>query len=284
MGLSYSRAWPACEDKGTPITSATVQAVLDAGSPMAAVPGGRRVQATLLTAEPGDGKRKRRAPGWLEGHAQSDTDQSDQVSEAGSVTAVSPLLSPHPSQLILDSKRGKRSPAVNVVHATMVDSRHASPVAGVRSGGPGAQQYAVTILGITSQSVNELRHKAERSPTTPNPTSAERSPRMRASEPKRSNSFSEDDAFQVDFGALAPPRMIELVKPKEVLLPSWRVVKAGGSRRRAAADAGDSSDEDTSDAVFLDRHNRCLAAAVAEAAAKDAAFEAAQGQASRARS
>jgi len=242
------------------------------------------VQATVLSAELSNGKRKRRAPGWLDGHAQSDTDQSDQVSEAGSVTAAANMLSPHPSQLILEGKRGKRSPAVNVVHATMVDSRHASPVAGVRSGGPGAQQYAVTILGITSQSVNELRHKAERSPTTPNPTSAERSPRMRASEPKRSNSFSEDDAFQVDFGALAPPRMIELVKPKEVLLPSWRVVKAGGSRRRAAADAGDSSDEDTSDAVFLDRHNRCLAAAVAEAAAKDAAFEAAQGQASRARS
>ena len=66
-----------------------------------------------------------------------------------------------------------------------------------------------------------------------------------------------------------------------MLLPSWRIVKASSSRRRAAADAGDSSDEDTSDAVYLDRHTRCLAAAVAEAAAREAAFEAAQ--ASRAR-
>ena len=278
MGLCYSRAWPACEAKGAPITSATVQAVLE---PMAAMRGGRRVQATVLSAELSNGKRKRRAPGWLEGNAQSDTDQSDQVSEAGSVTPAAPLLSPRPSQLILDRKRGKRSPAVNVVHATMVDSRHASPAAGVRSGGAGAQQYAVTILGITSQPVNELRQKAERSPPTPNPTSAERSPRMRASDPKRSNSFSEEDAFEVDFGALASPRIVELAKPKEVLLPSWRIVKASSSRRRAAAHAGDSSDEDTSDAVYLDRHTRCLAAAVAEAAAREAAFEAAQ--ASRAR-
>lgn len=280
MGLCHSRAWPACEAKGAPITSATVQAVLE---PMAAMRGGRHVQATVLSAELSNGKRKRRAPGWLEGHAQGDTDQSDQVSEAGSVTPAAPLLSPRPSQVILDRKRGKRSrsPAVNVVHATMVDSRHASPTAGVRSGGAGAQQYAVTILGITSPPVNELRQKAERSPPTPNPTSAERSPRMRASEPKRPNCFSEEDAFEVDFGALASPRIVELAKPKEVLLPSWRIVKAGGPRRRAAADAGDSSDEDTSDAVYLDRHTRCLAAAVAEAAAREAAFEAAQ--ASRAR-
>jgi len=278
MGLCYSRAWPTCVEKGTPITSATVQAVLDAGSPMAAMPGGRRVcQATVVqaTGEQGNGKRKRRPPGWLEGHAQGDTDNSGQMGEGGAA-AGGALLSPHPTQLILDSKRGKRSPAVNVVHATMVDSRHASAAGGAGYSGGGAQ-YAVTILGITSQSVIEARHKAERSPTTPNPSSAERSPRMRASELKKTNSFQEDDAFEVDFGALAPPRMIEVVKPKEVLLPSWRIVKAG-SRRRAAADAGDSSDEDTSDAVFLLRHNRALKRAVAEAAAKEAAAETAHAR------
>ena len=58
MGLCYSRAWPACEAKGAPITSATVQAVLE---PMAAMRGGRRVQATVLSAELSNGKRKRRA-------------------------------------------------------------------------------------------------------------------------------------------------------------------------------------------------------------------------------
>ena len=80
-------------------------------------------------------------------------------------------MHPRAAQPFAGGKRSKLSPAVNVVHATMVDSRHASPAAGARSGGAGAQQYAVTILGITSQPVNELRQKAERSPPTPNPTS-----------------------------------------------------------------------------------------------------------------
>ena len=231
---------------------------------MAAMPGGRRVQATVLSAESGVGKRKRRSSGRLEAQDGDDND-SDQVGEDGPVAAAVALLSPHPAQqLVVDSKRGKRSPAVNVVHATMVDSRRSSAAAG-------GAQYAVTIIGISSQSVKAER--SPREPTTPSSCSAERSPRMRASEPRKTTpSFQEDDAFQVDFGALAPPRMIEVVKPKEVPLPSWRVVKAG-TRRRASTGDGDSSDEDTSDAVFLLRHNRALERAVAEAAAKDAAAE-----------
>ena len=63
---------PTClVDKGVPITLATVQAVLGAGSPMPALPvPPRRVQATVLAPEPSDGKRKRRPPGWLDGHTQ----------------------------------------------------------------------------------------------------------------------------------------------------------------------------------------------------------------------
>ena len=264
-----------CIDKGTPITMATVQAVLDAGSPMPVLPAPsfplRRVQATVLAAEPNDGKRKRRPPGWLDGHAQEGEGDNGNSDEEGGTAAAAALLAPRPAQLIVESRRSKRSPAVNVVHATMVDSRHTSD----GGGGGGGQQYVVTILGIASQSVNEARHKAERNPhepTTPNPSSAERSPRMRASEPsawRKERERQEDDAFQVYFGDLPSPRMIEVVKPKEVPLPSWRVTTADA--RRAVVGSGDSSDEDTNDVVFQRRHNRALERAVA--AAKEWAAE-----------
>ena len=267
---------PTCIDKGTPITLATVQAVLDVGSPMPVLPvpslPPRRVQAILLAAEPNDGKRKRRPPGWLDGHTQEgDNGNSDEGGEEGAAAAAAAaaaaLLAPRPTQLIADSKRSKRSPAVNIVHATMVDSRHASAASGGASGGA---QYVVTILGIASQSVNEARYKAERSlhePTTPNSSSAERSPRMRASEPsawRKERERQEDDTFQVYFGDLPSPRMIEVVKPKEVQLPSWRVITTADARHAAAGDS-DSSDEDTNDAFFQHRHNRALERAVAAA-------------------
>ena len=44
---------------------------------------------------------------------------------------------------------------------------------------------------------------------------------------------SGDDAFQVYFGDLPSPRMIEVVKAKEVQLPSWRALP----KRDDAADA-----------------------------------------------
>ena len=283
---------PMCIDKGAPITLATVQAVLDAGSPMPVlhVPSLplRRVQAIVLAAEPSDGKRKRRPPGWLDGHTQEgDNGNSDEGEDGGAAAAAAAaasaastaaLLAPRPAQLIGDSKRSKRSPAVNVVHATMVDSRHTSAAAdggggagGVAGGWGGGAQYVVTILGIASQSVNEARCKAERSPhepTTPNPSSAERSSRMRASEPsasRKERERQEDGAFQVYFGDLPSPRMIEVVKPKEVQLPSWRVTTAMADARRGAAGDSDSSDEDTNDAVFQRRHNCALERAVAAA-------------------
>lgn len=254
---------PTYVDKGKPITLATVQAVLDAGSPMPVllVPSLplRRVQATFLAAEPSEGKRKRRPPGWLDGHAQEgDNDNSDEEGGAAAAAAAA-----RPSQPIVDSKRGKHSTAVSIVHATIVDSRHVSAA----GGGGGGAQYIVTILGIASQSLNEARQKAERGlheAITSNPSSAERSPRMRASEPsawRKERERQEDNTFQVYFGDLPSPRMIEVVRPKEVSLPSWRATTA--STRHVAA--GDSSDEDTSDTVFQHRHNHALERAVAAA-------------------
>ena len=267
---------PTCIDEGTPITLATVQAVLDADTPIPVLPVPslplRRVQGIVLAAEPSDGKRKRRPPGWLDGHTQEgDNGNSDEEGEQGGAAAAAAaatttvLLTPRPAQLIADSKRSKLPPAVNVVHATMMDSRHASAAADGGGGGSGGAQYTVTILGIASQSVNEARYKAE--PTTPNPSSTERSPRMRASEPsawRKERDRQEDDTFQVYFGDLPSPRVIEVVKPKEVQLPSWRVIATAETRRAAAGDSG-SSDEDTNDAVFQCRHNRALERAVAAA-------------------
>jgi hypothetical protein len=264
---------PTCIDEGTPITLATVQAVLDAGTSMPVLPVPslplRRVQGSVLATEPSDGKRKRRPPGWLDGHTQEgDNDNSDEeggVAAAAAAAATTVLLTPRPVQLIADTKRSKLSPAVNVVHATMIDSRHTSAAADGGGCGSGGAQYTITILGIASQSVNEARYKAE--PTTPNPSSTERSPRMRASEPsawRKERDRQEDDNFQVYFGDLPSPRVIEVVKPKEVQLPSWRVIATAETRRAAAGDSG-SSDEDTNDAVFQCRHNRALERAVAAA-------------------
>jgi hypothetical protein len=252
-----------------------VQAVLDAGTSMPVLPVPslplRRVQGSVLATEPSDGKRKRRPPGWLDGHTQEgDNDNSDEeggVAAAAAAAATSVLLTPRPVQLIADTKRSKLSPAVNVVHATMIDSRHTSAAADGGGCGSGGAQYTITILGIASQSVNEARYKAE--PTTPNPSSTERSPRMRASEPsawRKERDRQEDDNFQVYFGDLPSPRVIEVVKPKEVQLPSWRVIATAETRRAAAGDSG-SSDEDTNDAVFQCRHNRALERAVAAARA-----------------
>ena len=154
----------------------------------------------------------------------------------------------------------------------MVDSRHASAAAHAGGACAGSAQYVVTILGIASQAVNEARYNEGDS--RPNPSSAERSPRMRASEPsasrkERERQGSQEDDFQVYFGDLPSPRMIEVVKPKEVQLPSWRVTSAAKSAaaetRRGAAGDSDSSDEDTNDAVFQSRHNRALERAVAAA-------------------
>ena len=181
-------------------------------------------------------------------------------------------MHPRAAQPFAGGKRSKLSPAVNVVHATMVDSRHAGAAAHAGGACAGSAQYVVTILGIASQAVNEARYNEGDS--RPNPSSAERSPRMRASEPsasrkERERQGSQEDDFQVYFGDLPSPRMIEVVKPKEVQLPSWRVTSAAKSAaaetRRGAAGDSDSSDEDTNDAVFQSRHNRALERAVAAA-------------------
>ena len=87
-------------------------------------------------------------------------------------------MHPRAAQPFAGGKRSKLSPAVNVVHATMVDSRHDSRHAGAaaHAGGAcaGSAQYVVTILGIASQAVNEARYSEGDS--RPNPSSAERSP------------------------------------------------------------------------------------------------------------
>ena len=90
-------------------------------------------------------------------------------------------MHPRAAQPFAGGKRSKLSPAVNVVHATMVDSRHAGAAAHAGGACAGSAQYVVTILGIASQAVNEARYSEGDS--RPNPSSAERSPRMRASEP-----------------------------------------------------------------------------------------------------
>ena len=268
-------------DNGGPITGATVQLVLAEGAPLPVLPAQvlplRRVAATIVTADPKDGKRKRRPPGWLEGHEQQG---EEHVSEDETEAAPVPL----------PMKRKRSSPAVNVVHATLVDAKQSASAAAADGS---SVQCVVTILGIASQSGSGGR--SDRSPhehaREPTPSSAERSPRPRASsEPssaRKERESSGDDAFQVYFGDLPSPRMIEVVKAKEVQLPSWRALPNRGApqasqtlgrgARNAAsapADDGESSDEDTSDEVFERRHNRALERAVA--AAKEWAAEMAQ--------
>lgn len=268
-------------ENGGPITGATVQLVLAEGAPLPVLPAQvlplRRVAATIVTADPKDGKRKRRPPGWLEGHEQQG---EEHVSEDETEAAPVPL----------PMKRKRSSPAVNVVHATLVDAKQSASAAAADGS---SVQCVVTILGIASQSGSGGR--SDRSPhehaREPTPSSAERSPRPRASsEPssaRKERESSGDDAFQVYFGDLPSPRMIEVVKAKEVQLPSWRALPNRGApqasqtlgrgARNAAsapADDGESSDEDTSDEVFERRHNRALERAVA--AAKEWAAEMAQ--------
>lgn len=266
-------------DNSGPITGATVQMVLAEGAPLPVLPAHvlplRRVAATIVTADPKDGKRKRRPPGWLEGHEQgAEEHASEEESEA--VPAPLPM------------KRKRSSPAVNVVHATLVDAKQSAAAAAADGS---SVQCVVTILGIASQSAAGGR--SDRSPhehaREPTPSSAERSPRPRASsEPssaRKERESSGDDAFQVFFGDLPSPRMIEVVKAKEVQLPSWRALPnrdarpqtLGRGARNAGstpADNGESSDEDTGDEVFERRHNRALERAVA--AAKEWAAEMAQ--------
>jgi len=262
------------------INESTLWSVLDpkaALPPQAAGLPVRCVTGVLLSRELG--KRKRRPPQWMKNQDIWGDDDGDDGNDFGSGRRKRPVAIPAVSASISDAKSNRESCC----------------------GGSDSRTPSICVCGVMPSSAsgrarNSLSATALMPPPLVTPTSSERSPRVRPCPQRNSDSSSSQrttpkdkeeskDDFQIYFGDLPSPRMIEVVRPKEVLLPSWRFVspKAGGpalaaanvataTAEHAAGETGESSsDEDsedaTSDITYERRHTRTLERAIAAARA-----------------
>ena len=213
----------------------------------------------------GSSKRKRRPPSWFDA-AEEDADDADR---------------PAPQ---------KRRRAVAAVTASLSDSKRAAA-------GHGRTVARVGVLGIVAPRPVRTPSSSSNAALMP-PPSSEKSPRPRTTPSSREKHEGSDkrdrqwrereeasEAFQIHFGDLPSPRCIEVVRPKQVMLPGWRILPPSGagsggsgclgvescsgveSGSEVEAHAGEGETYDTSDAAYERRHARTLERAISAARA-----------------
>ena len=267
------------------LTNAVVQAVLPPGIPStpdgsAPSPARRLITASLVR---GGGesstKRKRRPPGWLAEHEQQGDDEGMEgleEAEGGGGAPPSSAGSASSRASAMSKKRQIASVVASIAHNQGAISD--DPATFATNGGSGPVALcAVAVIGVLPPPA--ARSRGAMAPPLGGPATAavtERSPRRQHSSDgpqsgekekgsrERSGGGGErrpqkdaretskdavsDDAFS--FGDLPSPRIIEVVRPKEIHLPKWRLiapghlppplraewkVEGGSGRRRAAA-------------------------------------------------
>ena len=258
-------------------------------------------------------KRKRRTPGWLEGHERDDDGEGEEEEADGYAKGSA-------------NRSGGEAPASSSFHGRRAQRRVVSSVAATVVAAGGSQLLqdaargahlapcAVAVLGVLPPPMSPQRHP--RSASMPPPlVDGERSrdrlaeggrsardsqerPRDRTHTSHRSHSGDKDalsaDAFEISFGGLPSPRIIQVVRPKEIHLPQWRVLPAAsipvplrdgappaaessGRGKRGGGDKhsrpkhstgkdADAKDlEGSADAVYERRHARTLERAITAA-------------------
>jgi len=284
------------------ITDVVIRAVVAPGQTSGSV---RRVMGVVLNKhrdkekgdktpaaaepEPEVGKRKRRPPSWLSATEWVDDDAAED--------GVQPEF---------NTCRRRAAPLVTV--AAAIDECRSRVLSAV-------PPVCICVYGIVPPAVCSERERAmqERAHATrrtspagnsmppPLHVPSERSPRLtgQGSRSPRDRVGSaggpsprirpKQDGFAVYFGDLPSPRIIEVIKAKEVLLPGWRTTAApprpaaglaggGGPVPRAAPGEESSSEDDeeaTTDEAFERRHTRTLERAIlaARKVARDMALK-----------
>ena len=277
------------------IHNASVQRVLSAADVPAAGLGMRRVTGAILGAD--SGKRKRKPPSRLVEQVEFDEADELERKRAAPITTTSGRVVAAPA-----AAADPAAAAALIIPACRAGER--------RLGSASVRLIGVVPRGGGHGSGNRGRGSpatgsGSMPPPPPpllTPTSSDRSPREVGSrKPQRLDSggrsstgsagaaSSADDGFY--FGDLPSPRVIEVIRPKEVLLPGWRAQKAepalpngkarakpaGAAAHRAAngeardAADGSSSDESeeevTTDEAYERRHMRTLERAITAARA-----------------
>jgi hypothetical protein len=242
-------------------------------------------KTTAAHAEVEAGKRKRRPPSWMSATEWMDEEGHDEA----------PTSDPNLCR--------RRAAPLATIAAAMDDGR-SKPVAA-------APPVCICVYGIVPPAVSSERERAmqerlhasrrpslsgnsmppplhvssERSPRLPGQGS--RSPRDRSAGGPSPRLRPKQDGFAVYFGDLPSPRIIEVIKAKEVLLPGWRTTAkpprpaaglagGGGPVSGAAAESsGEEEGEATSDEAFERRHTRTLERAIlaARTVARDMAMK-----------
>jgi len=226
-------------DAPTTISGVPVVSVLPPGAPLPqhmSTLASRQVTGTLLRQELG--KRRRRPPNWL---VEQETFDGDDGTEDGAEQA---------------GPRRKRAASISSVEASLSHPAGKGAGSAASGGSCGTRRVSVFLHGVLPSSCGTAQQRT-RAPSAasmavtsalmppPIATSSSASPRLKgqstphsahASSRKSLSSQKQDaiDAFQIHFGDLPSPRMIEVVRPKEVVLPGWRIIGSGPDRAGSA--------------------------------------------------
>uniref|UniRef100_A0A7S4BGR1 Uncharacterized protein n=1 Tax=Chrysotila carterae TaxID=13221 RepID=A0A7S4BGR1_CHRCT len=226
----------------------------------------RRVTGVVVKCEAG--KRKRRPPNWLveqdpfvdDQHAAEDAAELNRKKRQSALpTVLASLSNPLKSRKQASNSLTEQLQGVRIhVHGIVPSAvsvkqrncgRSSSDGGAVSSGGAfsgggagggsggggsaGGSSGSGTAVGAGGSNACALM--------PPPLVASTSSPRLRAGRSDSGSSVrlahrerEESDAFQIYFGDLPSPRIIEVVKPKEVLLPRWRVVQDGAAKAAIA--------------------------------------------------
>ena len=232
---------PALGEQPLVLTNVSVQAIISATLPTSELTSttamnGRPIQGVLVRAasnvvDVNPHKRKRRPPGWLAEHEQGEEELMDDDEE----DLQAPTSAAAPSDKRRNAETANKKRPIACVSASVCSNADEDEHGLVQS-----VPCAVAVLGVLPPAAARSRGSMPPPVATSTSIMSERSPKSRqhsssSNDKERERKLQRDssrdgkeavgeDAYQISFGDLPSPRMIEVVRAKEIHLPQWRLL------------------------------------------------------------